>query len=98
MEIQRSNEFARWMSKLRDPVGVAKISASIERMLSRNFGDSRPIGEGLSECRINYGPGYRIYYRVRDPVIQILWAGDKSTQSSDITRAKTMARTLDQQA
>jgi putative addiction module killer protein len=98
MEIQRSNEFARWMSKLRDPVAVAKISASIDRMLLRNFGDSRPIGEGLSECRVNYGPGYRIYYRVRDPVIQILWAGDKSTQSSDITRSKTMARTLDSQA
>ena len=98
MEIQRSSVFARWMSKLRDPVAVAKISASIERMLSGNFGDSRPAGEGLSECRVHYGPGYRIYYRVRDQEIQILLAGDKSTQANDISRAKTMAKILDEQA
>ena len=98
MEIQRSNVFARWMLKLGDPVAVAKISASIERMLLGNFGDSRPAGQGVSECRIHYGPGYRIYFRVRDQVIQILLAGDKSTQSADISRAKMMARNLDEQA
>ena len=86
------------MLKLGAPVAVAKISASIERMLLGNFGDSRPVGAGISECRIHYGPGYHIYYRVKDQVIQILLAGDKGTQSADISRAKMMARNLDEQA
>ncbi len=71
------------------------IAKRIRNAEAGNFGDCEPVGEGVSELRIHYGPGYRAYFtRRRDVVCFLLLGGDKSTQKRDIKRAKTMARTL----
>ncbi len=71
----------------------ARIAARIERAANGNLGESKPVGEGVSEMRIDYGPGYRIYYRQRgDVLVVLLCGGDKSTQRSDIRRAHALAK------
>jgi len=81
------------MKKLKDAIAKAHIDRRIDRLSRGNPGDVEPIGEGCSEIRIDYGPGYRVYYKDtgRDIVI-ILCGGDKSTQQNDIARAKRLAR------
>ncbi len=70
-----------------------RILARVERMTEGNFGDSEPVGEGISEARIHYGPGYRVYYIQRgDQLIVLLCGGDKSTQERDIKKAKEIAK------
>ncbi|MEH2561078.1 type II toxin-antitoxin system RelE/ParE family toxin [Bradyrhizobium sp. AZCC 2289] len=74
---------------------VAKIASRIERLGLGNAGDVKPVGEGISEMRLTYGPGYRIYYKqTGKTIVLILCGGDKSTQDSDIKRAKDIARQL----
>lgn len=81
-----------WMSALRDRKAVFRVSARVNRLMSGNAGDSRPVGEGVIEMRIHYGPGYRVYYKVRGNEIVILLAGGtKKTQSEDIELAKRLA-------
>lgn len=77
------------MDKIRDRQAIARINARIRRIAdSGNFGDVKPVGEGVSELRIDYGPGYRLYLIRRGPVVVVLLAGgDKSTQGADIKRA-----------
>ncbi|VAW60944.1 hypothetical protein MNBD_GAMMA08-2243 [hydrothermal vent metagenome] len=82
--------YAQWLDKLRDKRAIARIIMQVDRMELGLFGDSKPIGDGLSELRIHYGPGYRVYYAKEEQHIYlVLCGGDKSTQSKDIKRAKT---------
>jgi putative addiction module killer protein len=93
--IQRTVEFNRWLSRLSDRKAQARILARIVSAQHGNFGDSRSIGEGVSELRIDFGPGYRVYYtRQAETVYLLLAGGDKSTQVKDIKRARGMVREL----
>lgn len=91
-ELIRSATFARWLSGLRDRRAVARIAARLDRLAGGNPGDAQPVGDGVSELRINYGPGYRVYFIQRGPVLIILLCGgDKSSQDRDIKQAKVLA-------
>ena len=91
-ELIRSTTFDRWLSGLRDRRAVARIAARLDRLASGNPGDAQPVGDGVSELRINYGPGYRVYFIQRGPVLIILLCGgDKSSQDRDIKQAKVLA-------
>ena len=93
--VQRTAEFDRWLSALRDRKARARILARIVSAQHGNFGDSKSIGEGVSEMRIDFGPGYRVYYtRQAETVYLLLAGGDKSTQAKDIKRAQGMVREL----
>jgi putative addiction module killer protein len=95
LEIRRTEIYARWIDGLRDIRARARILARVERLATGNPGDVKPVGEGVSELRINYGPGYRVYYTQRGREIIILLAGgDKSTQARDIKTALRLARNL----
>ena len=97
VEIQSTPEFSDWLPKLRDARAKAKIFVRIDRLAAGNPGDVSPVGDGISEMRIHYGPGYRIYYAQRDKVLVILLCGgDKRSQDKDIKRAKKLALELDQ--
>lgn len=92
IEVIRSATFDRWLSGLRDRRAVARIAARLDRLASGNPGDAQPVGEGVSELRIHYGPGYRVYFLQRGPVlIVLLCGGDKSSQEKDITQARALA-------
>jgi putative addiction module killer protein len=94
-EVQKTDEFNTWLSALGDQKAVAKIASRIERLGLGNPGDVKPVGEGVSEMRLTYGPGYRVYYRqIGKKIILILCGGDKSTQENDIKRAKEIAAQL----
>jgi putative addiction module killer protein len=91
-EIIKSATFDRWLNGLRDARARVRIQARIDRLALGNAGDVKPVGEGLSELRIAYGPGYRVYYMQRGEVlIVLLCGGDKGTQAADIKRAKMIA-------
>ena len=90
-EIRRSDVFDKWLANLRDDRAVARISARITRLAMGNPGDSRFLGD-ISELRIDYGPGYRVYYKdTGKEIIVLLCGGDKSTQQADIDRARIIA-------
>ena len=94
IEVIQSETFARWLGKLKDRAAVMRINARIRRLTETgNFGDAKPVREGISEMRIDYGPGYRLYFIHRGPVLAVLLAGgDKSTQDADIKRAIEIAK------
>lgn len=95
LEIRKTEAFARWLDGLRDLRARARIQARIERLASGNPGDVKPIGEGVSELRIDSGPGYRVYFTMRGRAVVILLAGgDKHTQAADIKTALRLARNL----
>jgi putative addiction module killer protein len=95
IEIRKTERFALWIDNLRDVRGRARILARIERLAGGNPGDVKRIREGVSEMRIDYGPGYRVYFRKRGRELIILLAGgDKSTQARDIEAALRLARNL----
>ena len=91
--IRRTRDYADWIKTLKDFRAQARIADRIDRLAAGNPGDVKPVGEGVSELRINYGPGYRVYF-VRDGsvVYVLLCGGDKSTQDKDIRLAKKLAR------
>ena len=92
MQILRSYEFDECLRKLRDERARARIQARILRLSMGNAGDAKPVGEGISEMRIDYGPGYRVYFiRRGDELIVLLCGGDKAMQDKDIKLAKTIA-------
>jgi len=92
LELRKSNVFDQWFRHLRDRQAKARIAARLDRLAMGNPGDAKPIGDGISELRIDYGPGYRIYYIQRGQmIIVLLCVGDKSSQNKDIALAKTMA-------
>jgi putative addiction module killer protein len=93
--LRRTDEFARWLRGLRDLRAKAIVQARVERLIGGNPGDVRPIGSGVSELRINYGPGYRVYYQQKGSTLIILLAGgDKSSQVIDIEEALMLARQI----
>ena len=95
LEIRKTEVFARWLDELRDIQARARVQIRIERLAAGNAGDVRPVGEGVSELRIDYGSGYRVYFKQHGSKLVILLAGgDKSTQSSDIKIALRLARNL----
>ncbi len=94
-EIRKTETYVRWLDGLRDIRARAKVLARIERLAAGNPGDVCPVGEGVSELRIDYGPGYRVYYTMHGREIIILLAGgDKRTQTADIKKALSLARNL----
>ena len=94
-EIQKTDEFDRWLSTLADQRAVAKIASRIERLGMGNAGDVKAVGGGVSEMRLTHGPGYRVYYKqTGKKIVLILCGGDKSTQENDIKRAKEIAAQL----
>lgn len=93
IEIVRSGTFDHWLRRLRDPQAKARVLARVRRLGLGNPGDVRPVGEGQSEMRIDYGPGYRVYYLQRGPgKVVLLNGGSKRTQRSDIVRANRIAK------
>ena len=95
IEVRQTDVYADWFGSLRDPLARARINARIRRMSLGNPGDVRPVGEGVSELRIDYGPGYRVYFVQRGQTLAILLAGgDKRTQDRDIATALKLAREL----
>ena len=95
IEIRKTAHFAQWLDDLRDLRARARVQARIERLAAGNPGDVESVGEGVSELRINYGPGYRVYFKTRGKELIILLAGgDKATQGNDIKAALRLARNL----
>ncbi len=95
IDVRKTKEFDDWLLALRDHKAVAKIVARIERLALGNPGDVKPVGEGISEMRIPYGPGYRVYYtQTGKEVVLLLCGGDKATQDKDIKRAREIAAEL----
>ena len=94
-QIRKTDRFAKWIDNLRDLRGRARILARIARLAAGNPDDVKPVGEGVSELRIDTGPGYRVYYvKKGSEWIILLAGGDKSTQASDIDAALELARDL----
>ena len=94
-EVIASQTLRRWLRDLRDHQVHAYIAVRIDRMAEGNFGDHRSVGGGVSELRINRGPGYRIYYTIRErTVVVLLCGGAKGTQQQDIARAQRMTEEL----
>ena len=95
MEIRRTLEFDKRLTKLVDAKAKTRIAIAVQRMEEGNFGDSKAVGSGVIEARIHYGPGYRVYYTRRGKeIVVLLLCGDKASQSRDIVRAKELAGDL----
>jgi putative addiction module killer protein len=95
IEIRETDKYQQWFEGLRDRAARFRIGVRIRRLVLGNFGDVKPVGEGVSELRITYGPGYRVYLTQRGETLVILLAGgEKSSQQRDIERAKQLARGL----
>jgi putative addiction module killer protein len=91
--MRETGGFKQWLKKLKDLRGKAIIYKRIERLSEGNPGDSVPVGGGVSEMRIHYGPGYRVYYKdTGREIVILLCGGDKSTQKADIAEAKELAK------
>jgi putative addiction module killer protein len=94
-EIRRSETFSAWLSDLGDGKARARIAQRIDRLRSGNPGDVKPVGSGVSEMRIDYGPGYRVYFKRTDRVVYVLLCGGtKGTQGMDIKQAIEIAKSL----
>jgi len=96
LEVLRTTEFIEWLTGLRDIQARVRIAKRIDRIAQGNFGDAKSVGDGVSELRFDFGPGYRIYYVRRGNVVMILLCGgDKDSQARDIERAKIMVREIE---
>jgi len=95
IEVRQTVEYAEWFAGLRDRVAKARIDIRIRRLSLGNPGDVQPVGDGVSELRVDHGPGYRVYFIRRGAVVIVLLAGgEKSTQDRDIQTAKKRAQAL----
>lgn len=95
LEVRQTATYAAWFDSLRDRAAKVRIDIRIRRLSLGNPGDVKPVGEGVSELRVNFGPGYRVYFVQRGKeYIVLLAGGDKSSQDSDIREAKALAREL----
>ena len=95
LEVRKTEVYARWLDGLRDVRARARVLVRVERLAAGNPGDVKPVGEGVSEMRIDYGGGYRVYFkRQGQTVIVLLAGGDKRTQNTDIETAVRLARNL----
>ena len=96
IEVRQTARFATWLAGLRDDRARARILKRLDRARDGNLGDVAPVGEGVSEMRIFYGPGYRVYFIQRGKaLIVLLCGGDKSTQGADVEEAKAMAKEIE---
>lgn len=92
IEIKQTDVFRKWRMRLKDERARALIASRLDRLAFGHVGDAEPVGQGVSELRIHYGAGYRVYFQKRcDIMIVLLCGGDKSTQAKDIKAAKRMA-------
>ena len=92
VEVVKSATFDRWLRRLKDRRAVVRVLVRVDRLAAGNAGDAKPVGHGVSELRIDYGPGYRVYYlREAEVLILLLCGGDKSTQATDIKKAHMLA-------
>ncbi len=95
IEVRQTLTYATWFARLRDAMAQTRILLRIRRLSLGNFGDVKPVGEGVSELRVDHGPGYRVYFVRRGQTVVVLLAGgDKRTQSQDIAKAITLAKTV----
>ena len=95
LEVRKTKVYAKWLDGLRDVRARARVLVRVERLIAGNPGDVRTVGEGVSELRIDYGPGYRVYFKMQNRMIVVLLAGgDKRTQTQDIKTAMRLARNL----
>lgn len=95
LEIRKTEVFAQWLDGLRDVRARARVQVRIERLAAGNPGDVQPVREGVSEMRIDHGPGYRVYFKsIGREIVILLAGGDKRTQSADIKIALRLARNL----
>ncbi len=95
LEVRQTNMYSEWFDALRDRTAKTRIDIRIRRLSLGNAGDVKPVGEGVSERRVDHGPGYRVYFvQMADVYIVLLAGGDKSTQEKDIRKAKALAREL----
>ena len=95
LELRKTEVYAEWLDSLRDVRAKARILVRVERLAAGNPGDARPVGEGVSELRIDYGPGYRVYFKRQGRTVVVLLAGgSKRTQNRDIGTALRLARNL----
>jgi putative addiction module killer protein len=93
ISVRQTKVFSVWMRDLRDLRARARIQIRVDRVALGNFGDVKSVGGGVSELRVDYGPGYRIYLARRgDTMVLLLCGGDKSTQASDIAKARVLAK------
>lgn len=96
IEVRTTAQFRKWFDSLKDRKARFRIQARIDRVEFGHFGDVEPVGEGVNELRIFYGPGYRVYFVQRNAVVVVLLSGgDKSSQQADIAKAKEIARQLE---
>ena len=95
LQLRKTETFVQWLDGLRDVRARARVQVRVERLAAGNAGDVEPVGEGVSELRIDYGPGYRVYFKKHGSEVVILLAGgNKRTQSADIKTALRLARNL----
>ncbi len=95
LEVRRTEIYARWLDGLRDVRARAHVLVRVERLAAGNPGDVRPVGEGVSELRIDYGPGYRVYFKRQGRTVVVLLAGGgKGSQRDDVETALRLARNL----
>ena len=95
-EVRQTEAFAAWLAALRDDLAVKRIKQRIARLQIGLFGDAKPVGHGLSELRVDHGPGYRVYFVRRGAILVILLCGgDKGSQARDIARANLMVQDLE---
>jgi putative addiction module killer protein len=94
-EIEKTAEFNQWLKKLKDRQALLAISSRLTRIVLGNFGDAKPVGNDIHELWLFIGPGYRMYYTIKDDIIIVLLiGGDKSSQEKDIRKAKELAKAL----
>ncbi|MCK1475105.1 putative addiction module killer protein [Bradyrhizobium sp. LB1.3] len=94
IELKQTETFRKWRLRLRDERARALIASRLDRLAQGHAGDAEPVGDGISELRIHYGPGYRVYFQKRgNTIIVLLCGGDKGTQAKDIKTAKRFAKT-----
>ena len=95
LELRKTEEYAKWLNNMRDIRARACVQARVERLAAGNPGDVSPVGEGVSELRIDYGPGYRVYFKKQGKTsVVLLTGGNKRTQAGDIKRALQLADNL----
>ena len=95
--IRETDNFKKWIKGLKDKIAQSLITARIRRFSIGNYGDAKPVGDGVSELRINYGPGYRVYFTKRGrEIVILLCGGAKTGQAKDISTAKRIANNLEE--
>ena len=97
MRVEKTDEYAAWIDALKDPAGRARILMRVERLIAGNPGQHRNLTDGVSELKVDFGPGYRVYYSRRGTRLLLLLAGgDKSSQSKDIQLALQLAKNFEE--